>query len=126
MRFRTKKPEFMVNDGEYVIPLRLSEDLCHHLMGGWYPIGFGWGHLRPRPDGSYDLFIRQAEVQEDMNLVKLRINVFEYNERATHVLEARGFVAEGRLRRDFFRDGSYHDIVIYSIFRDSAQETHST
>jgi len=63
---------------------------------------------------------------EDMNLVKLRINVFEYNERATHVLEARGFVAEGRLRRDFFRDGSYHDIVIYSIFRDSTQETHPT
>ena len=55
---------------------------------------------------------------EEMNLVKLRINVFDYNERAKHVLQTRGFVQEGRLVRDFYREGTYHDIVIYSIFRD--------
>ena len=59
---------------------------------------------------------------EEMNLQKLSINVFEYNERAKHVLESRGFVQEGRLRREFFREGAYHDIVILSIFR---QETNS-
>lgn len=57
---------------------------------------------------------------DDMNLVKLRINVFEYNERAKHVLTERGFVQEGRLQRDFFREGKYHDIVILSIFREGA------
>jgi RimJ/RimL family protein N-acetyltransferase len=59
---------------------------------------------------------------EDMNLVKLRINVFEYNERAKHVLTERGFEQEGKLRRDFFREGKYHDIVILSIFRDNPPE----
>jgi RimJ/RimL family protein N-acetyltransferase len=61
---------------------------------------------------------------DEMNLRKLRINVFEYNERAKHVLETQGFVQEGRLRQEFYREGSYHDIVILSAFRDGApQET---
>ena len=56
---------------------------------------------------------------EEMNLRKLRIDVFEYNERAKHVLEAQGFVQEGRLRQEFYREGSYHDIVILSVFRET-------
>jgi RimJ/RimL family protein N-acetyltransferase len=55
---------------------------------------------------------------DDMNLTKLRINVFDYNDRAKHVLEARGFVQEGKLERDFYREGQWHDIVILSIFRE--------
>lgn len=57
---------------------------------------------------------------DEMNLRKLRINVFEYNERAKHVLLAHGFVQEGRLQREFFREGTYHDIVILSRFHDAA------
>lgn len=71
MRIRAKKPEFSDIDGEYVVPVRLSEELTHNLLSGWHPIGFGWGTLRPRDDGSFDLFIRQAQLSEDMNLVKL-------------------------------------------------------
>jgi hypothetical protein len=70
MLFRTKKPEFNEIDGEYVVPVRFTEDLTHNLLGGWWPIGFGWAHLRPREDGSFDLFIRQQQVSEDLNLVK--------------------------------------------------------
>jgi RimJ/RimL family protein N-acetyltransferase len=60
---------------------------------------------------------------DEMNLVKLRINVFDYNDRAKHILEGRGFVTEGRLRRDFYREGTWHDLVILSIFRDGAAPT---
>jgi RimJ/RimL family protein N-acetyltransferase len=63
---------------------------------------------------------------DEMNLQKLRIDVFDYNDRAKHVLETQGFVQEGRLRREFYRDDAYHDIVILSIFRDGPpQETNS-
>ena len=55
---------------------------------------------------------------DEMNLQKLRINVFDYNDRAKHLLLGHGFVQEGRLRREFYREGTYHDIVILSIFRD--------
>ena len=56
---------------------------------------------------------------EEMNLRKLKINVFDYNDRARHVLEAIGFVQEGKLQKEFFREGQYHDIVIFSIFSDT-------
>ena len=56
---------------------------------------------------------------EEVNLRKLRVNVFDYNERAKHVLTNQGFVEEGKLAREFYREGTYHDIVILSIFKDS-------
>ena len=59
---------------------------------------------------------------DEMNLRKLRIDVFDYNDRAKHVLETHGFVQEGRLRREFYREGTYHDIVILSKFRDAAPQ----
>jgi RimJ/RimL family protein N-acetyltransferase len=63
---------------------------------------------------------------DEMNLRKLRIDIFDYNDRAKHVLETHGFVQEGRLRAEFYRDGTYHDIVILSVFRDAPQETTGT
>ena len=51
---------------------------------------------------------------DEMNLVK----VFDYNERAKHVLLGHGFVEEGKLMREFYREGAYHDIVILSKFRE--------
>jgi RimJ/RimL family protein N-acetyltransferase len=59
---------------------------------------------------------------QEMNLTKLRIKVFDYNEKAKHVLATHGFVQEGTLRRDFYREGTYHDLVILSAFRDSVPE----
>ena len=59
---------------------------------------------------------------DEMNLVKLRINVFDYNEKAKHVLLSHGFIQEGKLQRDFYREGTHHDIVILSIFRDATPE----
>ena len=56
---------------------------------------------------------------DEMNLRKLRINVFEYNGKARHILESIGFVQEGKLVGEFFREGAYHDLVILSIFRES-------
>lgn len=55
---------------------------------------------------------------DEMNLAKLSIRVFEYNDRAKHVLETHGFVVEGLLKRDFYREGAFHDIVLYSVFRE--------
>jgi RimJ/RimL family protein N-acetyltransferase len=57
---------------------------------------------------------------EEMNLAKLSIRVFEYNDRAKHVLEMGGFIREGCLKREFFREGAFHDIVLYSVFRENA------
>jgi hypothetical protein len=41
------------------------------------------------------------------------------NERGRHLLESNGFVREGTLVREFYREGAYHDVVIYSVFRET-------
>jgi RimJ/RimL family protein N-acetyltransferase len=85
---------------------------------GWFGLFIGEPAAWNRGFGSDAVQTLVRFAFDDMNLVKLRINVFEYNERAKHVLTERGFVQEGELQRDFFREGKYHDILILSIFRD--------
>jgi RimJ/RimL family protein N-acetyltransferase len=89
---------------------------------GWFGLFIGEPTAWNRGFGGDAIGTLVRFAFDDMNLRKLRINVFDYNERAKHVLLAHGFVQEGRLVRDFYREGTYHDLVILSIFRDRAQE----
>ncbi len=90
---------------------------------GWFGLFLGEPSAWNRGFGSDAISALVRFAFEEMNLTKLRINVFDYNEKAKHVLLAHGFVQEGKLQRDFFREGAYHDIVILSIFRDATPET---
>ncbi|MEO6259475.1 MAG: GNAT family protein [Thermoanaerobaculia bacterium] len=94
---------------------------------GWFGLFIGEPSAWNRGFGKDAIQTLVRFAFDEMNLAKLRINVFDYNERAKHVLESHGFIQEGRLRRDFYRDGTYHDLVILSVFRDeapgAAQET---
>jgi RimJ/RimL family protein N-acetyltransferase len=85
---------------------------------GWFGLFIGEPAAWNRGFGGDGISALVRFAFDEMNLWKLRINVFDYNERAKHVLEAQGFVQEGRLRRDFYREGTYHDIVILSKFRE--------
>ncbi|MCD6267397.1 MAG: GNAT family N-acetyltransferase [Thermotogaceae bacterium] len=52
---------------------------------------------------------------EHLNLHKVFLRVYEYNERAIHVYEKCGFKMEGRLRKQRFKWGKYHDVLIMGI-----------
>lgn len=86
----------------------------------WFGLFIGEPSAWNRGFGTDGIMALVRFAFEDMNLHKLRINVFDYNERAKHILLGHGFTQEGKLTRDFYREGVYHDIVILSIFRDSA------
>lgn len=55
---------------------------------------------------------------EQMNIRKIKLNVYAFNERAIKSYEKCGFVKEGTLRQEIFRDGKYHDEYVMSILRD--------
>ncbi len=84
---------------------------------GWFGLFIGEPTAWNRGFGSDAIQTLVQFAFDDMNMQKLRISVFDYNERAKHILTSRGFVQEGKLARDFYREGTYHDIVILSIFR---------
>lgn len=65
---------------------------------------------------------------EQMNLNKVSLGVFEFNERAQAVYRKCGFVEEGRAREEYYQDGRYWDIVRMGILRrewEALQETAS-
>jgi RimJ/RimL family protein N-acetyltransferase len=54
---------------------------------------------------------------DQMNLNKVSLGVFEFNERAQAVYHKCGFVEEGRAREEYFQDGRYWDIVRMGVLR---------
>ncbi|NMA61739.1 MAG: GNAT family N-acetyltransferase [Firmicutes bacterium] len=55
---------------------------------------------------------------DQMNLNKVKLSVFSFNERAIAMYKKCGFQQEGRLRQELFRDGEYHDLIIMGILRE--------
>jgi len=53
----------------------------------------------------------------ELNLHRITLNVFAYNERGIKSYEKIGFVHEGTSRQALYRDGVYHDIHTMGILR---------
>lgn len=51
----------------------------------------------------------------EMNLHRLKVTVFAFNTPAIKTYEHCGFVREGLLREEIFRDGEYRDVVIMGL-----------
>jgi len=63
----------------------------------------------------------------EMNLHRVYLHTYEYNERATACYRKLGFVEEGRLRQQRYTQGRYWDEIVMGVLRDespgSNQET---
>jgi RimJ/RimL family protein N-acetyltransferase len=55
---------------------------------------------------------------EQMNLHRIALGVFEFNDRAQAVYTKVGFVEEGRERHAYYQDGRYWDVIRMSILRE--------
>ncbi|SIS80894.1 Acetyltransferase (GNAT) family protein [Kroppenstedtia eburnea] len=60
---------------------------------------------------------------EEMNLHKVKLEVFEFNPRAIRVYEKCGFRQEGRLREEIFRYGRYHDVLVMGLLQEEYRST---
>lgn len=58
----------------------------------------------------------------ELNISKVKLSVYEYNERAINTYIKCGFNIEGRLKREIYRNGKYYDEILLAIFRDDFQE----
>lgn len=55
---------------------------------------------------------------EQMNLNCIYSHIIEYNVASQRVKEKCGFTKDGVLRKRVYKDGKYHDIVVWSVFKD--------
>lgn len=54
---------------------------------------------------------------EQMNINKIKLNVYSFNERAIRCYEKCGFIREGVLRQEIYRDGKYYDEIVMGLLK---------
>jgi RimJ/RimL family protein N-acetyltransferase len=54
----------------------------------------------------------------EMNLHRIYLYVFQFNQRAIHTYEKIGFKVDGTLRENVFKNGKYQDELVMSILRN--------
>ncbi|MCM3759031.1 GNAT family N-acetyltransferase [Sporosarcina aquimarina] len=53
----------------------------------------------------------------ELNLHKVNLRVFSFNERAIRLYQKLGFYEEGRLMEQLYRNGSWHDVVFMGLLK---------
>jgi RimJ/RimL family protein N-acetyltransferase len=54
---------------------------------------------------------------QELNLHRIWLDVFGYNDRAQDLYRRLGFTEEGRLREHMARDGRRHDVILMGLLR---------
>jgi RimJ/RimL family protein N-acetyltransferase len=57
----------------------------------------------------------------EMNINKIKLGVYSFNERAKRCYEKCGFKTEGVLRKEIYREGKYHDAIVMGLLREEKQ-----
>ncbi len=57
----------------------------------------------------------------EMNLRKIKAVVFDFNQAALRCYEKCGFVREGVLKQEMYRDGAYHDVILLALYRNTEE-----
>ena len=60
---------------------------------------------------------------EEMNLNRIGLSVFADNLRGIRLYKKVGFVREGCVRQAYFRNGSYHDELLYGLLRSEWEQS---
>jgi RimJ/RimL family protein N-acetyltransferase len=60
----------------------------------------------------------------EMNLHRVELKVYDYNQRAQRCYEKCGFVHEGRMRQAHFHNGQYHDELVMGVLREDFLKAH--
>ncbi|MBD7915645.1 GNAT family N-acetyltransferase [Clostridium sp. Sa3CUN1] len=58
----------------------------------------------------------------ELNINKVKLTVYEYNERAINTYIKSGFNVEGRLIKEIYRNGKYYDEILLAIFKENFKQ----
>lgn len=81
-------------------------------------IGIGNAEYRGKGYGQDALKLILNYAFSELNLRRVGLTVMDYNTAAIKAYERAGFVREGAQRQAVQRNGSVHDLILYSILQD--------
>jgi len=84
----------------------------------WVGIGLGEREYWGKGYGTDAMLILQRYAFLELNLHRLSLTVFEYNERAMSSYKKAGFTEEGRARQYLNRNGERYDMIFMGILRE--------
>lgn len=96
--------------------VEIGEILWTHRVG-WLAIGIGERDLRGQGYGREALTLALDFAFRELNLYRIQLTVFGYNEPAIALYERLGFQREGTFREFMERDGDRYDMLLYGILR---------
>nr|AUN37559.1 GNAT family acetyltransferase [uncultured bacterium] len=82
---------------------------------GWLTIGIGNPAHRNKGFGTEAMHLTLRFAFSELNLHRLQLTVFSYNEGAIHLYEGLGFTREGAYREHLLRDGKRYDMLLYGM-----------
>lgn len=82
---------------------------------GWVAIGIGNPSYRQKGYGSEAMRLVLRFAFHELNLHRLQLTVFGYNEAAIRLYERLGFQREGVFREYLLRDGKRTDMLLYGL-----------
>jgi RimJ/RimL family protein N-acetyltransferase len=85
-------------------------------------IGIGERTFWGKGYGSDALKVALRYAFLELNLRRVTLDVFEYNQRAIHAYEKAGFQPEGRVRQAVQREGRRYDLIYMGILREEWME----
>jgi RimJ/RimL family protein N-acetyltransferase len=97
------------------IDLHRIDWISRHAVLG---IVIGRKDMQNRGIGYEAIRLMQQFVFRTLNLHRLELEVFEFNERAIRCYRKAGFREEGRMRQRLYRHGRYWDILMMGILRE--------
>ncbi len=81
----------------------------------WMSIGIGNPTHRGKGYGTEAMKLALRFAFHELNLHRIQLTVFGYNEAAIHLYERLGFTREGTFREIIHRDGQRYDMYLYGL-----------
>ncbi|ASS74561.1 hypothetical protein CIG75_05815 [Tumebacillus algifaecis] len=83
----------------------------------WVSIMIGGPEHRGKGYGTEAMELLIDFIFRYINVHKIKLGVFSFNEQAIRSYEKNGFQVEGRMREELFREGKYHDMIYMGLLR---------
>jgi RimJ/RimL family protein N-acetyltransferase len=113
-------------DGDRLIGFIAIDDVQWTHGTGWVAIGIGAREFRGKGHGTDAMREALRFAFAELNLHRINLDVFEYNQAGLRSYEKAGFVHEGRIREGLHRDGRYWDMLYMGILREDWQKAQAS
>ena len=104
-------------EDDRLIGFCMLEGILWNMGAAWLAIVIGDPEDRGKGHGREAMKLLLRYSFDELNLYRIQLTVFEYNEKAMNLYEQLGFRREGAFREFLHRDGKRYDMYLYGLLR---------